>query len=106
MTGIGGSPESAVWMGLFVLCAVGTSVFDRFECETPAWKKVLRWTMAAVLSQAAASVWGYWALGVLAVLAVTGLTVHLTWCRRHGIHPLRATPRRRYYELRKWAWEE
>ena len=29
---------------------------------------------------------------------------HFVWCRRHGIDPLRATPRRRYYELRGWTW--
>ena len=24
----------------------------------------------------------------------------------HGIHPFRATPRRKYYERRGWTWQE
>lgn len=106
MNGMTESPETAVWAALFVLCVAGTSLFDRFECETAAWKKMLRWTMAAALSQGAAALWGYWALAVLAAMAMAGLTVHLRWCRAHGIDPLRATPRRRYYELRGWPWVE
>jgi hypothetical protein len=35
-----------------------------------------------------------------------GLVVHLVWCRKNGIDPLRATPRRRYYEMRGWDWPE
>jgi hypothetical protein len=37
---------------------------------------------------------------------LAGATFHFTWCRRNGIHPLYATPRRRYYELRGWMWRE
>lgn len=94
----------AEWAALFVLCALGTSLFDRFEIETPAWKKLCRWGLAAALTIGTTPFFGHGALIVLGVFAILGGSVHLWWCLRHGIHPLRATPRRRYYALRGWAW--
>lgn len=35
---------------LFALAAVAGSVFDKFEVETPAWRKLLRWIFAAALT--------------------------------------------------------
>ncbi len=31
-----------------------------------------------------------------------GLMFHFWWCRKHGIDPLTAEPRDKYYELRGW----
>jgi len=46
-------------------------------------------------------------MGVVPALAAAGgLTVHFMWCRRHGIDPVHATPRRKYYALRGWTWRE
>jgi len=45
-------------------------------------------------------------LGVLLGAGVAGAAFHMVWCRRNGIHPWNATPRRRYYELRGWVWRE
>jgi len=42
----------------------------------------------------------------IAFWGVVGGTVHVLYCRKHGIHPVHATPRRKYYELRNWAWQE
>ena len=28
------------------------------------------------------------------------------WGRKHSIHPVNATPRRKYYQLRGWDWPE
>jgi hypothetical protein len=49
---------------------------------------------------------GHWALLVPALGAAVGVSAHFAWCRRHGIDPVRATPRRRYYELRGWTWPD
>lgn len=92
------------WATLFILCALATSVFDRFEAETPAWRKCARWAFAAVVTLGTTPVLGHWSLALLGGFAALGGVVHLWWCTRHGIHPLRATPRRRYYELRGWTW--
>ena len=91
---------------LLALMTVGMSMFAVFELETPRWRKVLKWSVLI-----AATVSLYYAVGHLAVLlpiaaVAVGGVVHLRWCRRHDIHPLYATPRRRYYELRRWDWPE
>jgi hypothetical protein len=43
-----------------------------------------------------------WTFVWIAFLPSLGLTVHLLWCRKHGIHPLTAEPREKYYALRGW----
>ena len=91
--------ELAVLLGLFVL---GSEIFARFEIETPAWRKILKWSMVIGLTLGLYLVIGHWAVVVPVVLGLSGLTFHMIWCRRNGIHPLKATPRRRYYELRGW----
>ena len=94
-------PELAV---LFASCAVGTAVFGRFEAETPPWRLIARWGLLAALVLWLRGVVGHAAAAVPAVLGAFGLVAHVAWCRRHGIHPLRAEPRRRYYRLRGWRW--
>ncbi|HET6277666.1 MAG TPA: hypothetical protein VFG08_02685 [Candidatus Polarisedimenticolia bacterium] len=91
---------------LLVLQTVSTSLFDRFEVETPAWRKLLRWTIAIGGTVGLYRWVGHYALLFPAGLALLGAAAHCSWCRRHGIHPLAATPRRRYYELRGWDWVE
>ena len=44
---------------------------------------------------------------LLPLLMLTiGTTFHFAWCKKNGIDPFKATPKRKYYELRKWKWEE
>ena len=98
-----------VELELYVLLAIvilGTSVFAVFEVETPRWRKVLKWVIVSALTIGLYYVMGHLALIVPALGAVAGGTVHVWWCRRHGIHPIHATPRRKYYELRGWTWSE
>ena len=91
---------------LLALSIVGSSTFAVFEVETPAWRKILKWTVISVLTLLFYAGAGHWALLVPAVGGVLGTGVHFWWCRRQGIHPLRATPRQRYYQLRGWTWVE
>ena len=91
---------------LLALMTLGMSMFAVFEVETPRWRKVLKWSILIV-----GTVGLYYAVGHVAVLlpiaaVAVGGVVHVVWCRKHGIHPLYATPRRRYYELRHWDWPE
>ncbi len=95
--------ELAVLLGLVVL---GGEIFARFEIETAVWRKILKWSILIALTLGLYPVIGHWAAVVPGVLGMCGLTFHLIWCRRHGIHPLKATPKRRYYELRGWGWED
>ena len=39
-----------------------------------------------------------WVLG----LPTMGGVVHTLWCRKHGIHPITAEPREKFYKLMGW----
>jgi hypothetical protein len=91
---------------LLILAILGPAYFAAFEVETPGWRKALKWTLICGVTLALSLVAGHWALLFPISAAVAGLTVHFWWCTRNGIDPLRATPRRRYYELRGWSWPE
>ena len=95
--------ELAVLLGLGLL---GAEIFARFEIETPVWRKILKWSMLIGLTLGLYFVIGHWAAVVPVVVALSGLGFHMIWCRRNGIHPLKATPKRRYYELRGWDWDD
>lgn len=86
----------------FVVVA-GQSVFARFERGTSRLRLALRWLLylagAALISRHHGAPWSWlWVLG----LPLLGASAHVVWCRRHGIDPLRAEPRARYYRLRGW----
>lgn len=85
---------------------VGTEIFAPFEVETPAWRKILKWLVVIGITLSLYVLIGHWAVAVPVGLGLLGLSFHIVWCKKHGIHPLRATPRRRYYELRGWPWRE
>ncbi len=94
------------WFTLLVLHVLGTSIFTAFEVETAWWRTTLKWAIVIALTYVVYQFFGHWALAVGFTAAVVGATVHFTWCRRHGIDPLHATPRRKYYELRGWTWPQ
>jgi hypothetical protein len=81
---------------------IGHSIFDAFEVETEAWRKILKWVLVAAATLGLYPWVGHWALALPIVAGVAGTTFHVAWCRKNGIHPLRATPRGKYYELRGW----
>jgi len=91
---------------LLAVQTLGTGMFGRFEGETPAWQKILKWTTLILVTVGLSTVVGHWALLLPAAMLAAGAFVHIGWCRKHGIDPIRATPRRRYYELRGWQWTE
>lgn len=91
---------------LLAVAVLGPAVYAVFEVETPAWRKILKWGLVIGVTLGLAQVIGHWALLVPALGAAGGLTAHFVWCRRHGIDPIHATPRRRYYELRGWTWQD
>ena len=93
--------ELAVLLAISVL---GQSTFARFEIETPAWRKILKWAIVCGGTLALYAWVGHWALAVPLALGAAGTLFHFVWCGRHGIDPLRATPARKYYELRGWKW--
>lgn len=92
---------------LFVIHTVGVAVFGRFESETAWWKLTLKWMIVLGVTTWLYSAFGHTgSLIFLAMMFAAGLTFHFAWCARNGIHPVHATPRKRYFELRKWEWKE
>ena len=89
---------------LLAVVVIGSGTFAPFEVETPAWRKILKWAIVTGATLVAARSFGHGAIAIPLGAGVLGLGFHVFWCRKHGIHPLRATPRRRYYELRGWEW--
>ena len=91
---------------LHSIAVLGQSIFAVFEVETAPWRKILKWGIVGGVTLGLAQAVGHWAVLVPIVSGVMGVTGHTVWCRRHGIDPLRAPPRRKYYELRGWTWQE
>ena len=91
---------------LLAIAVLGQSSFAVFEVETPTWRKVLKWGIVIGLTLALTRVVGHWALLLPIGAGIAGVVGHTIWCRRNGIDPVRATPRRKYYELRGWTWIE
>ena len=85
---------------------VGMGVFGRVEVGRPAWKGLLKWAIFIFGTVGLYQLVGHWSLLFPAAGFVVGGIVHTVWCRKHSIHPIYASPRRRYYELRGWAWPE
>ena len=89
---------------LLAFAVIGQSTFARFEIETPAIRKIIKWFTMVAITLGLYQLIGHWALLVPVILGAAGTTFHFIWCRRNGIDPIRATPARRYYELRGWTW--
>ena len=94
-------------LALFIFRTLGVSVFGKFEAETPWWRLTLKWIALFLLSYGLYSFYGHTAaLLTILFLALVGLVFHFWWCAKNKIHPIYATPRRKYFELRGWKWVE
>jgi hypothetical protein len=91
---------------LLVIQTVFISAFAKFETETPLLKRLAKWLIIDVIVLSLYFVISHWALLVAILLLVPGTIYHFVWCKKNSIEPFRGTPRKKYYELRKWAWEE
>jgi hypothetical protein len=89
---------------LLVFAVLGQSLFARFEIETPPFRKIVKWFTIIALTLGLYQAVGHWSLLAPIGLGAVGTIFHFIWCRRNGIDPIRATPARRYYELRGWTW--
>jgi len=91
---------------LLILHIVGISIFGKFESESPWWRHVLKWIIIITITWVSWYYMGHYSLIIIGVLSVVSLIVHFVWCHQNGINPIQATPRRKYYNLRKWSWKE
>ncbi len=91
---------------LLAFAVLGPGIFARFEIETPAWRKILKWSVIIAVTLGLYAAVGHWALLVPIGMGAVGTTFHFVWCKKHGIDPIHATPKRKYYELRGWEWTD
>lgn len=97
----------ALELGMLLAIAIlGGNSFAVFEVETPWWRKAAKWAMVCGITLSLSLAVGHWALLFPIGAGIAGAMFHIWWCRKNGIDPWNATPRRRYYELRGWAWRE
>ena len=91
---------------LLAIQTVGTSVFARFETETPIWKRLLKWFIVHGGTIGLYFLVGHWPLLFPLALSVVGGALHFVVCRKHGFDPVYARPRRAYYAFRGREWPE
>ena len=91
---------------LLAMVVLGSGILGVFEVETRPWIRVAKWLVVCGITIGLYYLFGHGALAFPIAVSVVSVIHHMRWCRRHGIHALRATPRRRYYELRGWPWPE
>lgn len=91
---------------LLILQLFAFVLFGRFEVETPAARRIIKWLIIYLITVGIFLWAGHWAAFFPLLVTVPGSIYHFIWCKKNGIHPLKATPRKKYYQLRKWKWEE
>jgi hypothetical protein len=94
-------------LALLFINVMGYAIFGKFESHSPWWRSVLKWSAMVAFLWTLTAYFGHAvALIVLLILTIMAISIHILWCTKHGIHPIAATPRRKYFELRGWKWEE
>ncbi len=93
-------------VALLIIQLLGSAFFSRFEGETPAINNILKWVVLDGITVGLFYVTGHYALPFPVVLICIGAPVHISWCKKYGIDPVKVTSRKKYYELRKRKWEE
>jgi hypothetical protein len=93
-------------IALLIIQTTFISAFAKFEAETPFIKKIIKWFIIDGITIGLYYGVGHWAVIFPFIGIIPGTIFHFSWCKKNGINPLKATPKRKYYELRGWKWEE
>ena len=91
---------------MLVIQLIMTNFFAKFEVETPAFRKIIKWLIIAGITVGLYFLIGHWSVLFPVIALIPGTIYHFRWCKKNGIDPLRATPRKKYYKLRNWKLEE
>jgi hypothetical protein len=90
-----------------VFQALGFALFGKFQTEAPWWQMFFKWMIILGLAYALFTYFGeIVTLVTFGILLLLSIIIHVTWCLKKGIHPLKATPGKKYYALRGWNWKE
>ncbi|MBL7690719.1 MAG: hypothetical protein JNM41_03935 [Flavipsychrobacter sp.] len=91
---------------LLALQLIGSSLFAKFEIETPALRKIVKWLILDGVTVGLYYLIGHFAILFPFLILVIGTIFHFRFCKKNGIDPLKATPKKKYYQLRHWKWED
>ncbi len=91
---------------LLIIQLLASNFLGRFEIETPAFRKIIKWLIIDGITIGLYFAFGHWAAAFPIVGMIPGTIYHFIWCKKNGINPFKATPRKKYYQLRGWKWEE
>ncbi|MFZ5999884.1 MAG: hypothetical protein ACOYW3_05195 [Bacteroidota bacterium] len=92
---------------LYGLHHLGIAIFGKFELESPWWRWMLKWVLIVSIISILYYYFGHIGAMAFILIAFPGAVVfHFIWCKRNGIDPIKATPRKKYYELRGWTLNE
>lgn len=95
------------WFVLLLICVIGKSIFSRFELETPAWRLILKWLIIIGITYSLYLSGGHSAaIGFIFGFLFLSLCVHFLWCKYHDIHPIKASPKEKYYQIRGWSLDK
>ncbi|HEY4036028.1 MAG TPA: hypothetical protein VGL94_18880 [Ktedonobacteraceae bacterium] len=97
---------SLEWFLCAVIIAVGSTAFGHFERGTSLPKRLARWFGFLLITGLLSFVGRPWTFVWILGLPGIGTTFHLWWCLSHGINPLTAEPKEKYFQLRGWAEEK
>lgn len=91
---------------LLLIQLLATTFFVRFEVETPSFKKLVKWLIIHTITIGLFFIVGHWSVLFPILALIPGTIYHFTWCKKNGIDPFKATPKKKYYQLRGWKWKE
>ena len=89
---------------LLIIQTIFISAFSRFEIETPLIRKLVKWFIIDGITIGLYFLAGHWAVIFPILGLVPGTIYHFRWCKKNGINPIKATPMKKYYELRGWKF--
>ncbi len=89
---------------LLIIQTIFISAFVRFEIETPLIRKLVKWFIIDGITIGLYFLVGHWAVIFPILGLVPGTIYHFNWCKKNGINPIKATPIKKYYDLRGWKY--
>ncbi len=94
---------SLEWFLSALLGTLGSVLFGQFESGTSAKGRLGKWLFYLAVTGLLARKGRPWTLIWVLFIPVSASALHIWWCRKHGINPLTAEPKEKYYQLRGWS---
>lgn len=88
--------------GLLLFQLLGSAFFSKFEIETPPLRTIFNWLVIDAITVGLYFLIGHYSMLFPFLIAVIGMIAHVSICKKEGIDPVKATPRKKYYKLREW----